>query len=171
MAAEIDPFAKYVNSFPPESMTYLPQGVSAPQGLVGDSRTGPTSANQASLDRYNKFLADQFIQQDTIGNAVTYTTSDPNDIVKMSVPSVAQEYAAKNANERDSVKEGRLRRIAADAMTKRSGMYNPAVALDATEQINAINAERGGANLRDRMAYFLAPFLRGAIGNANGFAR
>lgn len=151
-----DPFAQYANAFqsiiPPDGVPVQPV---APVSISSDG---------VLLSNYDKFLTRQGINPNTIGTA----TLDPGT-GRMIVPSVAQEYAAVNANNQENALEGDLRKAA--RLSWRKGDTDRA--LEYEGQVRELNNARGGSSHESRLRYFLNMAQAASpppIPSANGFS-
>lgn len=150
-----DPFAQYANAF---------QSIIPPDGVpVQPAAPVSISPEGVMLSKYDRFLTDQGISPNTIGGATIDRGTG-----RMIVPSVAQEYAAVNANNQENALEGNLRK-AARASWRRGDTER---ALEYEGQVRDMNNARG-KSYEDRLNYFLA-MARAAtpppIPSANGFS-
>lgn len=130
-----DPFARFQNAF---QSIVPPQGVSVAPQIVASADPG--------LATYQAHLVRQGIDPNSIGTATINRSTG-----RMDVPSVVQEYAAVNRNNRQNKLEGDLRKAA--RLSWRRG--DTERALDYETQVSELNNARG-SSYEDRLAYFLA---------------
>lgn len=144
--AEGDPFRKWGSAF---SSINMPEYAGGIQEITPDqARAVASETGDPRLDAYRNFLRDQFIDPDTIGNAVIDRQTG-----RMNVPTARQEELAMRLKDRDNAREGDFIRAGAKQAARE---FNE-------QRGNAINP----ASFEGRFRYYLDKIMGR---RSNGFA-